>query len=598
MTTKYVDNLLGVYTTAEQYDGSSPTITSPTVGPYKRIRSALAVNTVDHVWIKANSGYSLTTADQGATSISTWGNPSVSPCIIEGYTATLGDAGRVTIDVGDLTVQSVLGDPPEHAATMIVYSAAKGPVSFRNIEFKATATASNRKHSAIHNANDNAGQLTFHNCRFDGLQNGVAFWSDESSGNYDNWNIHFYNCEFHDCRVGFTYGVAAFAATVVVDNCFIDSCGEIPGYLGMSATGIGCACKSATITNNVFINCAYNALLWDYFTNGEMSHNTFIRNDRAIELWQVFPCYAGDWHSNLFLENDVLIYAVHSQPVNMTTGALKFFDNVLYDNTSLSNASITYDSTSNPETEIELETDNSISNNSVLRRAGATHPAFAIASHAGCSYMPDSPDAPTITAVDDETGTSATVTLTAIDDALVVVKYVVISEDSENYSSSSRLGSGTVTLTLSQGETYRVWAYQIVDGNTSAPSAAVYVTATAGSTDSTYDDINNPLLFALRTTGEQVTYKKSSGATRVIWALVNRDYDRDLDMNITSPIISVVVANNATVGILDTELDTGGDSISVAVRPSGTAEYRNVWQFEKAPQRYPIGCSALTVILR
>lgn len=599
MTTRYVDNLLGVYTTSEQYDGTSPTVGTGGVGPFKRIRSACAVSGVDTIWVKANSVYTLTDADQGSEPIDDFAGTSVLPFTIEGYTTTLGDGGQVTIQVGDLATQTVEGDPPEHTACVFLYPTDKGVLVFRNIAI--VDPDENRLHTGFHNDADVTHQIQFDNCKFQGLQNGIVLWSDNPSGNTDSWFAGLNRCEFSDCRIGFTTGVAAFGAYVYAVNNLFNNCGQLPGYLSMSATGLGCASKTAVVINNTFLNCVYNALLYDYFTLGIVATNTFKGCDRAIEHWQVIDAYSGHIYNNIFDSNDYVIYGIHSHTLDLTTGNLKFYNNILHNNSAFYNATATYDTTSNPETDPILDTDGSLTGNTPVRLSGISTPMFTGGTVVGSFVAIPSPDAPTITVADAETGTGATVTISgSVSTGTVTVEYVLVDDDSTNYSSTTRTGDGTVSITgLLNGGTYRFWCYQTVDGVSSSPSTCVFETITAGSSDDLYEDVNNPLLFALKTTGEQVIYKKSSGVTRTIWALVDRDWDTDFEGDTKGPQISITVANSDIVGITDTEIDTGGDKISVPTRPGATATYRDIWRIqEPSSVCEPEGNNAITLILR
>lgn len=83
----------------------------------------------------------------------------------------------------------------------------------------------------------------------------------------------------------------------------------------------------------------------------------------------------------------------------------------------------------------------------------------------------------------------------------------------------------------------------------------------------------------LRQFGESVTYWNRDGDTgRSIQAMVERG---TLDVitetgDITSQALIVRVENNATRGILSTEIDTGGDEISVSLRTGETPQRRSI----------------------
>jgi hypothetical protein len=78
--------------------------------------------------------------------------------------------------------------------------------------------------------------------------------------------------------------------------------------------------------------------------------------------------------------------------------------------------------------------------------------------------------------------------------------------------------------------------------------------------------------------GESLTYKPRAGGSRTITGMVDRT-DRsvygELDRG-TSTLLTIIVPNSATTGILSTEINTGGDQITVANRYGGTAIDRRI----------------------
>lgn len=74
--------------------------------------------------------------------------------------------------------------------------------------------------------------------------------------------------------------------------------------------------------------------------------------------------------------------------------------------------------------------------------------------------------------------------------------------------------------------------------------------------------------------GEAITYTKSSGATRAITGIVNRNPVSPVPeaMDTARPLFHVTVLNNATTGILFTELDLGGDKLSFPNRIGEAAQ--------------------------
>ncbi len=69
---------------------------------------------------------------------------------------------------------------------------------------------------------------------------------------------------------------------------------------------------------------------------------------------------------------------------------------------------------------------------------------------------------------------------------------------------------------------------------------------------------------------ESVTYTKKTGTTRSIKATVMRRSPVQGDAG-REHWMTVMVANSATYGISSTEIDPGGDTITVSYRPGGTA---------------------------
>jgi hypothetical protein len=80
------------------------------------------------------------------------------------------------------------------------------------------------------------------------------------------------------------------------------------------------------------------------------------------------------------------------------------------------------------------------------------------------------------------------------------------------------------------------------------------------------------------TWGEAVTYKPSVGATRSISAVIDRPGVRKSDIPgayaANGPEILVRVINDSTTGITASEVNTGKDLISLAVRLGQTAQDR------------------------
>ena len=78
--------------------------------------------------------------------------------------------------------------------------------------------------------------------------------------------------------------------------------------------------------------------------------------------------------------------------------------------------------------------------------------------------------------------------------------------------------------------------------------------------------------------GESIVYKPRGGGSRSIVGMVDRTDRNLLDGTDRAmiPAFTITVANSATTGILSTEINTGGDAITVAIRYGGTAVDRRI----------------------
>lgn len=74
---------------------------------------------------------------------------------------------------------------------------------------------------------------------------------------------------------------------------------------------------------------------------------------------------------------------------------------------------------------------------------------------------------------------------------------------------------------------------------------------------------------------ESIIYVPRTGSSRTIKAQVFRD-PVHLDPSVPRPKMRIIVANDSTIGISSSELDTGGDQIEVAYRIGQTAQRYNI----------------------
>ena len=189
----------------------------------------------------------------------------------------------------------------------------------------------------------------------------------------------------------------------------------------------------------------------------------------------------------------------------------------------------------------------------------------------------DPPAAPTVTLA---AGTGQVVV--TIDGDAGVTNYVKYkgSADTAWQAGGSRSGDGDVTVSnLSNDIPYIIIVFSKDGSDLYSPPALasiVTLTATASNTNealllSALDDILDEL-------GESVTYKPAGGGTRDIVAIVIRESAVDMPgMDyISSPMIQVIVKNDSTEGITASEIDTGGDVISLAIRQGEAAQDRRI----------------------
>ena len=191
------------------------------------------------------------------------------------------------------------------------------------------------------------------------------------------------------------------------------------------------------------------------------------------------------------------------------------------------------------------------------------------------SYASTLPTAPTISVV---AGTaSAVVTIAGDAGATHYAKYKGTGDTSWQ-DGGSRSGDGDITISnLLDDVPYIITVYSIdADGFTSAPAVGVLVTLTA-TLDNTFDDqTETDASVFLDTFGETVTYYPSGGGTRSIDAVVSRDPIGRLDgaPHGKTQHIVVSVANDSSIGISSSEIDTGKDKIELVYRIGETAQQR------------------------
>lgn len=91
-------------------------------------------------------------------------------------------------------------------------------------------------------------------------------------------------------------------------------------------------------------------------------------------------------------------------------------------------------------------------------------------------------------------------------------------------------------------------------------------------------DFSGDTLAMLADSGESVTYTPLGGTARTITAIIDRQEVSTI--NGSEPqrqmVITVVVANDATLGIASSAINLGGDTITLPVRYGNTATQRRI----------------------
>ena len=180
-----------------------------------------------------------------------------------------------------------------------------------------------------------------------------------------------------------------------------------------------------------------------------------------------------------------------------------------------------------------------------------------------------SPSAPSLTAVDDGTGSSLTATVDG-DASVTNTVWYRPAAGTAWISGAARTGGGDVTVSgLAEDTTYELVATSSLYGLSSGMSNPVDVTVTGSGSFPSYAQC------LLAEFGEYATYTPAGGSARQIRAIVDRA-ERAVSGagHGMGPRITVQVENHAGRGIALTEIDCGRDTVSVAVRRGETAQAR------------------------
>ena len=145
----------------------------------------------------------------------------------------------------------------------------------------------------------------------------------------------------------------------------------------------------------------------------------------------------------------------------------------------------------------------------------------------------------------------------------------------------SRSGDGDITVTgISNNVPYIFVAYsQVNSGPFSTPSVAAILTLAAASESTDFCQmIGNDADIILSEFGETIVYKPRGGGSRSIEAVVTRAGAEGLGGAPAgnAPLSNILVKNDSTEGISSSEIDTGGDKVTIAHRIGDTAQDRRI----------------------
>lgn len=177
-------------------------------------------------------------------------------------------------------------------------------------------------------------------------------------------------------------------------------------------------------------------------------------------------------------------------------------------------------------------------------------------------------------------GTTATATISDVDDAAICYLLYRASSESVWTSGGQRTGAGTIAVTgLSANTQYHFVAYYELQGAYSIPSLAIIIETDPAAATTDFDEaIYEDADIFLSTFGVQITYYPRSGGSRSIIGIVDQDLVSGVSgfPGANTPFARIAVKNSVTDGIASNEVDTGGDKIGYSVRVGQTAQQRRI----------------------
>lgn len=192
----------------------------------------------------------------------------------------------------------------------------------------------------------------------------------------------------------------------------------------------------------------------------------------------------------------------------------------------------------------------------------------------GTGHMPATP-----TLSLSASGTTVTATITGAAGATHYLKYKP-SSGSAWLDGGSRTGDGTIAVpSLSYDVPYSFTVIsQIGFGPYSLPAPVATALITEASEDNDFDTaLASDASIFLDAFGEDIVYLPIGGGSRSIRAVVTRERPAQFTTSrAKTPKLIIHVANNSTIGISSTEIDKGGDQVTVAVRLGETAQNKRI----------------------
>jgi hypothetical protein len=181
------------------------------------------------------------------------------------------------------------------------------------------------------------------------------------------------------------------------------------------------------------------------------------------------------------------------------------------------------------------------------------------------------PDAPTFTIV----AASNTVTVTINGDDGVTNVLAWKKENDTAWTTDSRSGDGDIVVSSLEDDiryTFIAYSQSGILFSTAAPAQLVIFTSDS-SAECAFSGDDYISVYGEPTT---IVYLPRGGGSREIEAIVDWEEEADVAGTALSPLIEILVKNNATDGISSNEIDRGGDKVRIPTRIGGSTQDRAI----------------------